>query len=152
MTSLPRPTPNSRQLVCMGTAPNLQKSGPVRFGQGLPKPLQPESAHWTSPSTTCFVAPCSQPCPRGTRCVPRRMCAEISEHRPLPVRALATALSSSSTVLRKRNRGHVDPKRATPGKRFRCRKCGSRRCQVRRIWHEGVPPENVILLTRRRLK
>jgi hypothetical protein len=25
--------------------------------------------------------------------------------------------------------GHVDPKRATPGKRFRCRKCGSRRCQ-----------------------
>jgi hypothetical protein len=48
--------------------------------------------------------------------------------------------------------GHVDPKRATPGKRFRCRKCGSRRCHVRLIWHEGEPPNNVIPLTRGKSK
>jgi hypothetical protein len=46
--------------------------------------------------------------------------------------------------------GHVDPKRATPRKRFRCRTCGGRRCHVRRSWHEGVPPDNVIPLTRGR--
>ena len=33
--------------------------------------------------------------------------------------------------------GHVDPKRVTPGKRFRCRKCHSRRCDRRLVWHEG---------------
>jgi hypothetical protein len=42
--------------------------------------------------------------------------------------------------------GHVDPKRATPGRRFRCRQCRSRRCEVRRIWHEGLPPDNVVSL------
>jgi hypothetical protein len=42
--------------------------------------------------------------------------------------------------------GHVNPKRATPGRRFRCRKCRSRRCHVRLIWHQGLPPDNVIPL------
>jgi hypothetical protein len=50
------------------------------------------------------------------------------------------------------NSGHVDPKRATAEKRFRCRKCRSRRCYVRLIWHEGAPPDNVIPLKRERPK
>jgi len=44
--------------------------------------------------------------------------------------------------------GHVDPARATPGKRFRCRKCHSRRCDLRLVWHEGSPPDNVVTLKR----
>jgi hypothetical protein len=48
--------------------------------------------------------------------------------------------------------GHVDPKRGTPGRRFRCRKSGIGQCQFRMISHEEAPPDNVILLTRGRLK
>jgi hypothetical protein len=48
--------------------------------------------------------------------------------------------------------GHVDPARVTPGKRFRCRKCHSRRCDLRLVWHEGQPPNNVISLKGRRQK
>jgi transposase-like protein len=44
--------------------------------------------------------------------------------------------------------GHVDPVRVTAGKRFRCRSCRSRRCDVRLVWHEGRPPDNVIALKR----
>jgi hypothetical protein len=47
-----------------------------------------------------------------------------------------------------RHRGHVDPARVKPSKRFRCRKCHSRRCDLRLIWHEGLPPDNVVMLTR----
>jgi len=46
--------------------------------------------------------------------------------------------------------GHVDPARVTPGKRFRCRKCHSRRCDLRLVWHEGSPPDNVVALKRRK--
>jgi hypothetical protein len=48
--------------------------------------------------------------------------------------------------------GHVDPARVTSGKRFRCRQCHSRRCDVRLVWHEGQPPDNVISLKGRRQK
>jgi hypothetical protein len=48
--------------------------------------------------------------------------------------------------------GHVNPARVSPGKRFRCRKCRSRRCDPRLIWHEGQPPDNVVSLTRKSLK
>jgi transposase-like protein len=42
--------------------------------------------------------------------------------------------------------GHVDPERFQHHRRFRCRECGALTREVRLIWREGYPPDNVVQL------
>jgi hypothetical protein len=44
--------------------------------------------------------------------------------------------------------GQVDPARYRRNRGFRCRKCGTRTHEVRLIWREGYPPDNVLPLMR----